>query len=164
MTSLMASKSIAIRGETIRKVASFGAIGLVSTAAYVAIYSCLRGFMPAGAANALGLVATAVGNTAANRRLTFRVRGRDGIARDQLAGLVALSAAMAITSTALIALNAVAPHHGRTTELAVLVGSNAAATLVRFLLLRIAIDRRALTPLPAAKSMVTFNDSERTRG
>jgi len=164
MTSSTASKSIAIRSETIRQVATFGAIGLVSTAAYVVIYSWLREYVPAGAANALGLLATAVGNTAANRWLTFRVRGRDGIARDQLAGLVALGAAMAITSTALIALNGLAPHHGRTTELAVLVGSNAAATLVRFLLLRIAIDRRGLAPLPAARSIATLNHSERTRG
>jgi len=164
MTFLITPRSIAVRGETIRQVASFGAIGLISTAAYVAIYSWLREYVPAGAANALGLVTTAVGNTAANRWLTFRVRGRDGIARDQLAGLVALGAALAITSTALVALAAIAPHHGRTTELAVLVGSNAAATLVRFLLLRTAIDRRGLAPLPAAQSTATLNHSERTRG
>ena len=40
----------------------------------------------AGAANALALALTAVGNTAANRRFTFRLRGRAGLARQHVLG------------------------------------------------------------------------------
>ncbi len=97
-------------------------------------------------ANALALVITAVGNTAANRRLTFEVRGRDGLARDHAAGLLALGVALAITSASLAILGAIAPQHGRLTEIAVLVVANVVATLVRFLLLRLAIDGGSVTP------------------
>jgi putative flippase GtrA len=128
--------------ESARRVASFGAIGVASTLAYVLLYAAFRDVAPAGVANALALVIPAVANTAANRRLTFAVQGRDGLARDHAAGLVALAAALAITSISLAALAAIAPRHGRMTEIAVLVAANAAATLIRFLLLRRALTRR----------------------
>jgi putative flippase GtrA len=185
MTALTAPRPLAAHRDTIHQLASFGAIGVVSTAAYVALYSWLREAMPAGAANAIALVITAVGNTAANRWLTFRVRGRDGLARDQAAGLLALGAALAITSVSLVVLTAVAPHHGRLTEVAILVLANGLATLVRFLLLRLAIDRprdarprdarRVAAPsrsidrasdarMPAQPTLATLSQSERTRG
>jgi putative flippase GtrA len=145
--------------------ASFGAIGVVSTLAYVALYSLLReATAPAAAANAVALVATAVANTAANRWLTFRVRGRAGMARDQAVGLVALGVALAITSASLVVLTAAVPHHGRLSEVAVLVGANAAATLARFLLLRLAIDRPRAATAPAPSPLATLSQSERTRG
>ena len=49
--------------------------------------------------------------------------------------------ALATTSATLAALPVLAPRHGRLPEFAVLVSANAVATLVRFLLLRAAIDR-----------------------
>ena len=73
---------------------------MASTLAYVALYAGLRSVSSAAAANAMALVVTAVANTAANRRLTFEVQGRDGLARDHVAGLLALAAALAITSAA----------------------------------------------------------------
>ena len=78
MTALTASRPLASHRDTLRQLVSFGAIGVASTVAYVALYSWLRETMPAGGANALALVITAVGNTSANRLLTFRVRGREG--------------------------------------------------------------------------------------
>ena len=48
--------------------------------------SLLRGPLGAGGANALALALTAVGNTAANRRLTFGVRGRAGLVRHHALG------------------------------------------------------------------------------
>ena len=114
-----------------RQLATFGAIGVASTLAYVVLYSALRGVTIPTVANALALLATAVGNTAANRRFTFEVRGRDGLARDHAAGLLALGVALALTSASLAALDVLAPHRGRVTEMAVLVAANAAATLVR---------------------------------
>ena len=141
MTSLSVPGQLASRGGAVRQLASFGAIGVASTVAYVALYALLREAVPAGAANAIALVVTAVGNTAANRWLTFGVRGRDGLARDHAAGILALGAALAITSSGLVVLNAVAPRHGRLSEVVVLVSANAAATVVRFLLLRFALNR-----------------------
>jgi putative flippase GtrA len=164
MTSPSVRTPLAVRGDIIRQLVSFGVIGAVSTVAYVALYSWLREAMPAGIANALALVVTAVGNTAANRWLTFGVRGRDGLARDHAAGLIALGAALFITSASLVALSAIRPHHGRMSEIAILVGANAAATLVRFLLLRLAIGRAKGARMSIAPALATLSQSERTRG
>ena len=92
MTSLSVPNPLASHRDTVRQLASFGVIGVVSTVAYVVLYAWLRMATPAGVANALALVITAVGNTAANRWLTFGVRGRDSMARHQAAGLLALPA------------------------------------------------------------------------
>jgi len=146
--------------------ASFAIIGVACTAAYVGLYAAFRSVLPATAANALALVVTAVGNTAANRRLTFEVRGRDGLARHHVAGLVALAVALILTSASLATLDLIAPHRGRLTEIAVLVAANAAATLVRFFLLRLAIDRAlgARPPAEPAPAFATLSASKRTRG
>jgi putative flippase GtrA len=87
-------------------------------------------------ANAVALVVTAIGNTAANRRLTFGVRGRRSLVRDQAAGLVAFAIALALTTGAIALLGWLAPNASRITELAALVVANALVTVVRFLLLR----------------------------
>jgi putative flippase GtrA len=110
----------------------FVLIGVASTLAYVLLYLLLRGFMAAQAANVVALLLTAVGNTAANRRLTFGVRGRAGAARHQFRGLIAFGAGLALTSGAL----AVLPTASRAMEVAVLVAANLAATLLRFVLYR----------------------------
>jgi len=119
-----------------QRLASFAAIGAVSTIAYLALYSLLRLSLPPEAANATALVVTAVANTAANRRLTFGVRGSEGLARDHAVGLSAFAIALAITSTAVALLGRIDPGAGRTVELAVLVAANVVATGCRFLLLR----------------------------
>jgi putative flippase GtrA len=168
MTALPTPSSLASHREVVHQMASFGAIGVASTLAYVALFTLLRGATSAGVANALALVMTALGNTAANRWLTFGVRGRNGLARDHAAGLLAFGAALAITSVSLVILNAIAPHHGRLSEVAVLVAANAAATLLRFVLLRLALDRpidraRDGRP-PVPPTTATLSQSERTRG
>jgi putative flippase GtrA len=110
----------------------FIAIGVASTVAYVVLYLLLRGFMGAQAANAVALLLTAVANTAANRRLTFGVRGRAGAARHQFRGLIAFGAGLALTSATLAVLHP--SSHG--IEVLVLVAANLAATLLRFVLYR----------------------------
>jgi putative flippase GtrA len=145
----------------IRQLATFGVIGTASTLAYVAIYAWLRAAMPAEAANALALLATAVANTAANRRLTFAVRGRQNLARDHAAGLIALGVALLLTSSSIALMDVLVPHRGRALEIGVLVGANVAATLVRFLLLRLAIDRPKWS-LPAMSAFVTLYPMKRT--
>jgi putative flippase GtrA len=114
----------------------FLAIGVLSTAAYVLLYLLFRGFAGAQAANLAALLLTAVGNTAANRRLTFGVRGRAGAARHQFRGLIAFATGLVLTSGALAMLHAASPSPGRGTEIVVLVAANLAATLVRFALYR----------------------------
>ena len=162
MTSLSVSNRLASHGKTFRQLTTFGAIGVASTVAYVLLYAWLREATPAGIANAVALVMTAVGNTAANRWLTFGLRGRAGLARDHAAGLLALCAALLITSASLVILAAIMPGHSRTAEIAILVFANALATLVRFVLLRLAMNRGRNAPLPASHAAVALTRPEMT--
>ena len=164
MTALTLPGPLVSHRAILRQVASFAAIGVASTLAYIALYAWLRGAAPAGIANALALLTTAVANTAANRWLTFGVRGRDGLARHHAAGLLALGAALVMTSASLVVLNAAAPRHGRSIEIAVLVVANTAATLVRFLFLRSAVGGAHESRLPAGPTLATLSQSKRTRG
>jgi putative flippase GtrA len=119
-----------------RQVRSFAAIGIVSTLGYIACYSALRLALPATVANALSLVLTAIGNTAANRRFTFLAHRNGAAGRDHLGGLAAFGIALGLTTFAIAAVHLVAPGAGRLIELIALVFANLVATTVRFLLLR----------------------------
>jgi putative flippase GtrA len=134
---------------TWRQIRSFATIGVLSTLAYVLLYAMLRGTMSAALANAVALLVTAVANTAANRRLTFGVRGRDGLGRHHFAGIIAFAIALAITSASIGLLQASVARPGRLLEVSVLVGANVVATIVRFVLLRQWIDRGAAALGPA---------------
>jgi putative flippase GtrA len=117
-----------------RQLPRFAIVGVVSTLAYLALYSLLRQMLPPLVANAVALLVTAVANTAANRRFTFGVKGPGGAMRDQLEGLIAFLVGLVLTSGSLSLLpDGVA--HG--VELVAVIVANAAATLVRFLLLRV---------------------------
>jgi putative flippase GtrA len=118
------------------QVAVFAVVGLLSTVAYAVLFLLLRGVTGAFWANATALVVTAVANTAANRRLTFGLRGPRHVARAQVEGLAIFALGLALTSGALAALGASASSPSRRAELAVLVAANAVATLARFLLFR----------------------------
>src|SRR5262249_54282909 len=65
------------RPGLVRQVVRFGLAGLVSTAAYTLLYLALvlRGGLAPAWANAAALLVTAIANTAANRSITFGVRG-----------------------------------------------------------------------------------------
>jgi glycosyltransferase involved in cell wall biosynthesis/putative flippase GtrA len=119
-----------------RQMARFIAVGVASTLAYVLLYLILRGVMSAQAANVLALGATAVANTAVNRRVTFGISGRLHAARHQVKGLIAFGIGLALTSGALAALHSGSAHPGRWTEVCVLVAANLVATVIRFLLYR----------------------------
>ncbi|AQZ60513.1 glycosyl transferase, family 2 [[Actinomadura] parvosata subsp. kistnae] len=111
----------------------FAIVGVVSTLAYLVLYSLLRQVVPPLAANAVALLVTAVANTAANRRFTFGVKGAGGAVRHQFEGLIAFLVGLALTSGSLSLLPAGVSHG---VELVAVIVANAAATLVRFLLLR----------------------------
>ncbi|MGA5895862.1 glycosyltransferase [Streptomyces venetus] len=119
-----------------RQVVRFAAVGAASTLCYLLLYTALRPSAGAQATNALALLASALANTAANRRLTFGVRGRGGALRQHLKGLVAFLLGLVLTSGALAALHHIAPGAGHHGELVTLVAANLAATLLRFLLFR----------------------------
>jgi putative flippase GtrA len=118
------------------RIARFAAVGVASTVAYAVLYLLLHGPVPAGAANIVALALTAVANTAANRRLTFGRTGRAGALRDQAQGAFVFLATVAITSGALLVLDAVDRRPARALEVAVLVIASTLATVVRYLGLR----------------------------
>ena len=124
---------------------SFVTIGVASTIAYVVLYGGLRWAVSAAVANAIALVLTAIGNTAANRRLTFGVSGRASLLRHHAAGLAAFGLALAITTGAVWLLERLVPNPGRLAEIGVLVAANGLASVSRFVLLRswISSPRRA---------------------
>jgi len=128
------------------EVRSFATIGVASTVAYVVLFTALRSVATAAVANAVALVVTAIGNTAANRRLTFRITGRETMLRDQAAGLAAFGLAIAITTGAVGLLERVAPNPGRALETVALVAANGLATVARFVLLRTWISARPSHP------------------
>ncbi len=125
-----------VPGGLPRQLVGFCVVGVLSTLVYLLLYSAFRLGTGPQTANALALLVSALGNTAANRRLTFGVRGRDRAVRHQAQGLVVFGIGLALTSGSLAALAAApgTPSHG--TELAVLIAANLAATVLRFLLFR----------------------------
>lgn len=123
-----------------RQLPVFAIIGVLSTAAYLGLYTALRPVLDAQSANLVALLVTAVANTAANRRFTFRVRGTDGAARHQLQGLVAFIAGLALSSGALAVVHRILPDQTQV-EVGALIVANAAATALRFVLLRLWVFR-----------------------
>jgi putative flippase GtrA len=112
----------------------FAVIGAASGLLHVVLYLAFRTVMPAVAANALGLFLTAILNTAANRRITFGVRGRRGALRHQIEGGITLLLSLVFTSASLLLVSG--SEVSRAVELVVLLAGDALATLVRFTLLR----------------------------
>src|SRR5690606_29470590 len=114
----------------------FAAVGAASTLFHLLLYTVLRPWTGAQAANALALLAGTLANTAANRRLTVGVRGRGGVLRHHLKSLAAFLVGLALTSGSLALLHRAAPGAAPGAELLTLVLAGLAATLLRFLLLR----------------------------
>jgi putative flippase GtrA len=111
----------------------FGVVGVLSTIAYAVLYLLLRQVdVPAQAANVVALLATAVGNTALNRRYTFGVRGRSGQGRHQMRGLVTFAIGWSLTASSLWLLHAAVAAPARAVEITVLTVANLVATVVRF--------------------------------
>ncbi|MGY1686993.1 glycosyltransferase [Geodermatophilus sp. SYSU D00804] len=151
--------SSSLAGQLVR----FAVVGVLSTLAYLLLFVLLRGVVAAQPANLLALLVTAVANTAANRRVTFGIRGGPGAGRHQLQGLVVFGLALALTSGALGLLHLADPTPARGLELTVLVGANAVATLLRFVLLRGWVFRTSPTPARPAPEAVTAPETETAR-
>ena len=119
------------------QVLRFGAIGIASTIAYAALFLLLRHSLGAQMANFLALCLTAVGNTAANRRITFGVHGTEGVLRHQLQGLLVFLLGLALTSGSLALLTTVWSAAPSWIELTVLILANLVVTVGRFLAFRL---------------------------
>ena len=132
-----------------RQLLRFAIVGSASTAVYLLLYLLARGLMVAQLANLVALTAASVGNAAANRAWTFRVRGRAGLMRHHLQALLVFAVGLAATSGALAFLSAYWPDAGRTVDIAVLMCANSMVTLARFVAMRTWIFRRRPGPQPA---------------
>jgi putative flippase GtrA len=126
-----------LTGQLIR----FAAVGAASTLAYLALYAVLRTTIGPQWANFIALLVTAIANTAANRRLTFGVRGNDRAWRHQAQGLAVFAVGLGLTSGSLAMLDGLSSAPPKSVELFVLVAANLVATGVRFLLMRIWVFR-----------------------
>ncbi|HTE58969.1 MAG TPA: bifunctional glycosyltransferase family 2/GtrA family protein [Solirubrobacteraceae bacterium] len=118
------------------RVARFMYVGVACTVAYALLFLALRGPVGAEGANALALALTAIGNTAANRRITFGLRGRAGLLRQHVLGAAVFVLTLGLTSGALAVLHGIAASPPRAVELAVLIAASTAATITRFVALR----------------------------
>ncbi|MDA0183968.1 bifunctional glycosyltransferase family 2/GtrA family protein [Solirubrobacter phytolaccae] len=133
-------------------VARFMAVGLVSTLAYTLLYLLLHPALGAVVANIIALAITAVANTAANRRFTFRVEGREGLVRHHVRGAVVFVLTVMLTTGALAVLHGLDSTPARWLELAVLVAASLTATITRYVALRtwvFARRRRTVHAVPA---------------
>ena len=109
----------------------FAGVGLLSTVAYALLFVAFAGPLGSVAASAVALTLTAIANTAANRRLTFGVRGRAGIVGQHLAGLAVYAVALALTNGALAVLHGFDRRPSRVLEASVLVLASLCATVMR---------------------------------
>ena len=128
-------------------VARFMAIGVLSTLAYALLYVILHPLLGAAGANAAALALTAVGNTAANRRVTFGLTGREGLARHHVRGAVVFALTLALTNGALAVLHGLDATPARGVELAVLIAASLTATITRYVALRTWVFTRPRRPL-----------------
>jgi putative flippase GtrA len=119
-----------------RQLVRFIAVGVLSTVAYLVLFLLLRDPLGAQGANALTLLGTTMANTALNRRFTFGVVGRQRRTRQQVQGLIVFGLALGLTSGTLAVAHSLHSTPPAAIEVALLTAANAAATLLRFLLLR----------------------------
>jgi putative flippase GtrA len=131
-----ADQAAGVAPGTTAQILRFAVIGVISTVAFLLLYSLFRTAMPAQVSNLIALVITAVANTAANRRLTFGIRGRRHAGRSQVEGLVVFGLGLVLSSGSLALLDLASPGASHVTELVVLVIANAVATLLRFVAYR----------------------------
>jgi putative flippase GtrA len=117
------------------QVVKFASIGVVSTVVFAALFALLDGPIGPVGADVIALLVCAFANTAANRRLTFALRGRAGRVRHYLAGTALSLLPLALTLAALAMLAALGLS-SLVVTLLILTAANLLATVARFLLLR----------------------------
>ncbi len=117
------------------QLARFASIGIVSTVAFAVLFATLAGPLGVVLADVVALALCTIANTAANRRLTFNLRGRTRRTSHHVRGLVAAGVPLIVTLATL----AVTQSVGITSVLvlvAVLTVANALASAAKLVLLR----------------------------
>jgi len=140
-----ASVLVAVDGQTARsaapdlqlsaQLARFASIGVVSTIVFGALVALLAGPFGLLLADLIALAVCSVANTAANRRLTFSLRGRSGRGRHLAGGLVVAVLPLALTLVALAGLE-MAHVTELPAQVTVMTAASAAGALARFTFLR----------------------------
>lgn len=116
----------------------FCGFGILNTLLYIVMYNALRGGgMASLPANAVTLLLTVSTSFYLNRRITFDVRGRAGLAEEAVRFVATYAGTAALSTAAIALLFAVVPNASRTLESVVAVGSNAGLLVVRFAVLRL---------------------------
>ncbi len=113
----------------------FASIGAVSTVVFALLYWLLVGIAGSVLAAVTALGVCTVANTAANRRLTFALRGRAGRARHYTAGLALAALPLALILATLVVLAALGVTSVAAQVMALTV-ANLVASTGRFVLLR----------------------------
>ncbi len=129
------SGSVVPERPTCEQLVRFASIGVVSTFAFAGLFAVAASPLGRFGADIVALGACTIANTAANRRLTFAMRGRAGAVRHQARGLVVAVAPLAVNLITFAALMAT----GVSSLLAVtaaLTLATASAGLLRFQLLQ----------------------------
>lgn len=116
-------------------VARFARVGLMSTLAYVLLYLVLRGPLGIYAANALALGICAIGNTVAQAKFTFWLRGPFRGSHWVLAAIGTFLTSAILTTGMLWLCTAVFGANALSEVVAIALGT-AAAALARFILLK----------------------------
>jgi putative flippase GtrA len=117
------------------QVVRFASIGVVSTVVFAALFALLNGPLGPVGADVIALLVCAFANTAANRRLTFALRGRAGRARHYAAGTALGLLPLGLT-LAVLGMLAALGVSSLTVTLVTLTAANLLATVARFVLLR----------------------------
>ena len=121
----------------------FASIGAVSTLVFAALFALLIGPLGVFLADVVALGLCAVANTAANRRLTFALRGRDERRRHYSTALIVALIPLAMTLAMLALLSAIGLD-SLPIALVALTATNGVAALARFTALR----RWVFRPVP----------------
>ncbi|HEY2812490.1 MAG TPA: glycosyltransferase [Acidimicrobiales bacterium] len=124
------------------QLARFASIGVVSTALFAMLFVLLRDPLGYVGADVVALAICSIANTAANRRLTFALRGRAGRGQDYRAGL-ALGFIPLATTLATLAVLAIAGVTSLAWIVFALTATSALGALARFVLLRRRLSGRA---------------------
>jgi putative flippase GtrA len=132
----------------------FAAIGVASTLANLVLFLLFRTFMGPIWANVAALLLTTIANTAANRRLTFGIRGRQDVAKHQFQGLIVFGLGLGLTTGALAVLGALVPGAHQSLEVVAIIVANLVATVLRFVLFRAWVFRSRTRTAAAAPAEV----------
>ena len=114
------------------KLGRFATIGVASTVLNLGLLALLHRPLGDQAANFVSLVVSTLSNTAANRWWTFEVRGREGMGRHQVQGLLVFLLTWGLTSGALKLLDVLVDHPATLAVVAVVALGNVVATVVRY--------------------------------